>query len=193
VDSSGNVGTPCTFAITVNDDEELDETLIGCGSSGLIAPCNAPLSIEVSYGENTNGAKANGCATSVSLLKDGYACRFCNGAGKEKDKLAGGSCVLTDLGESSFTIAESGGVGDHIEYRVKVSDPMTNGNSATIRCTICVDNPSNGDYCNSHRNNLRRDLAKPGGNGNKPGHKPGRFACPASWDVKSSTFKCHGK
>jgi hypothetical protein len=167
--------------------------LIDCGTDGLIAPCNAPLSIVVSYGESANnGAKANGCATSVTLLDEGYACRFCNGAGKEVDKLAGGSCVLTDLEETSFTIADSGGVGDHIEYMVSVSDPATNGDTKTTRCTICVDNPSNSNYCDNGRNYLRRELA-PGVSKGKQTQKPKPFACPAAWDPKDSNFECGGK
>ncbi|GAX20877.1 hypothetical protein FisN_7Hh196 [Fistulifera solaris] len=160
-DDSG-AASSCEATITVVDDESISSDNLDCGGPGVIAPPNAPLNFFPSY------IKTNGCPADLTVGSP--SCSFCNGAAKTVDKLAGGSCqVGFENHPANFSVADSGGVGDHIAWTNTVCD--SNG-CAEFKCTVCVTNPSN----KGAGGRRLRDLQK--------------FTCPSTWNPKVDTFKC---
>ncbi|GAX11810.1 hypothetical protein FisN_7Lh196 [Fistulifera solaris] len=160
-DNSGAVSS-CQATITVVDDESISSANLDCGGPGVISPPNAPLDYFPSY------TKTNGC--SAALTVGNPSCSFCNGAAKTVDKLTGGSCqVGFEDHPAKFSVADSGGVGDHIAWTNTVCD----GNGcAELTCTVCVTNPRK----KGEGGRRLRDLQK--------------FTCPSTWNPKVDIFKC---
>lgn len=131
--SDGELQDTCEATIIVTDDEE---PVVDCGTIGVIAPCEEPVS-----GSFGIVPKSNGCTgVTVTAVHDG--CLFCNGAGKTKTR---DECDVSTEGPS-FNIAEAGGVASHIIFTVTATNDNAGASDefleAQATCTVCTQNPS---------------------------------------------------
>jgi hypothetical protein len=123
-DDDGSTAT-CTAAVTVRDTLP---PVISCNSPATIIPPDAPISF-------TAGA-ADVCEGAVATTISDFDCFMFTKKGKRIDKT--GSCVV-QLNGGTVTIADSGGVNDHITWTVVATDGS--GNTTTKTCEVVVENP----------------------------------------------------
>ena len=98
-------------------------------SRASAVPPDAPISF--------TGGGADACS-SVSTVITGFDCFKFTKRGKRIDKTE--SCVVSVAGDT-ITIDDVGGVGDHISWKIAVTD--VNGNSSEGTCEVIVVNPGN--------------------------------------------------
>ena len=114
----------CTATVTVVDEAG---PAISCNAPATITPPDAPVSF--------TATAADACGP-VSVEITSYDCYTFTRKGKRIDKR--GSCAVQILGDT-VTIADSGGVGDIIEWTVSATD--ANGNTTESTCQVTVVNP----------------------------------------------------
>lgn len=123
----GGLQSECTGTVTVQD---VTPPIISCNAPTTITPPDAPISF-------TATAQDNCSVESVELTE--YDCFKYTKKEKRVDKTE--SCVVV-VEDDTFTIEESGGVGDNIIWTAVATDGS--GNTATDKCGIVVENPSEG-------------------------------------------------
>ena len=123
-DNNGNSST-CNATVTVVDSEQ---PVITCNAPGTIVPRDIPVSFTATATDNCGVA-------SVGII--GFDCFKDTKEGKEKDKK--GACQVQVDGDT-ITILDSGGVGNHIEWTVSVTDVY--GNTTETTCGVDVVRPS---------------------------------------------------
>lgn len=117
----------CAATVTVVDEAA---PVIQCNAPATITPPDAPIAFT---------ATATDACGPASAVVTGFECFKQTKKGKTVDK--GGSCVVQVSG-ATVTILDSGGVGDHIVWRVTAEDGS--GNTITQSCEVVVANPGNG-------------------------------------------------
>jgi hypothetical protein len=115
----------CTTTVTVVDTTAPE---IDCNAPATIVPPDAPVSFTAVATDN--------CASSPSVEITAYDCFEYTKKGKRIDKRE--SCVVR-AERDTLTILDSGGVGDHIGWTVRVSDNWGNVNQK--QCQVEVINP----------------------------------------------------
>jgi hypothetical protein len=119
-DAAGNKAS-CSFDVTVVDNEL---PVISCNAPRTIIPPDAPISFTATATDNCG-------VTSVVIID--YDCFKFTKKGKRIDKTE--SCQVQVDGDT-ITILDSGGVDDHIEWTVRVTD--VNGNVEEVTCGVYV-------------------------------------------------------
>lgn len=114
----------CTATVTVTDDTP---PAISCNAPPSITPPDAPVSF--------TATATDACAAATVEVTD-YDCFKFTSKGKRIDKRD--SCVVRFSG-ATFTVLDSGGVGDTIQWTVSADDG--NGNTSETTCTMTVLKP----------------------------------------------------
>jgi len=123
----GGLSGSCSATVTVVDQAA---PVISCNAPPTIVPPDAPTTFTASASDACGAAGAE-------VLS--YDCFTFTKKGKRVDKR--GSCVVSFAG-ASLTIADSGGVGDLIDWIVRAVDG--GGNSIQRHCQVQVVNPGRG-------------------------------------------------
>ena len=115
-------GATDTCAATVNVVDTTAPT-VACNAQATITPPDAPITF--------TATSADVCGSTAQVVS--YDCWAINGAGKRIDKKQ--SCVVSFSGDQ-LTIADSGGIGDNIEWVVEGTDGS--GNTTSVTCHLEV-------------------------------------------------------
>jgi hypothetical protein len=114
----------CAATVTVTDDEP---PVPECNAPATIVPPDAPISFTATATDNCG-------VESVAVVEPD--CFMLTNKGKRIDKTS--SCSISVVGDT-ITIEDSGGVNDHISWKISVTD--VNGNTAEGECELVVANP----------------------------------------------------
>jgi hypothetical protein len=123
-DAAGN-SDACTQTIEVVD---TTAPVISCHAPSTITPPDAPISFAATATDN--------CDDNPVVEVTGFDCYTFTKKDKRIDKTD--SCVAETAG-NTFTILDSGGVGDTIDWMIRATDAC--GNTAETTCSVEVVNP----------------------------------------------------
>ena len=117
-----NGNTACSTTVEVVDTRP---AVISCNAPLNVVPSDAPISFRASA--------FDGCDGTVAAAITGYTCYAVNRDGRKIDK--GASCQVAYRGDT-VTIADTGGIGNHIAWVVSATDGS--GNATTLNCEVLV-------------------------------------------------------
>jgi hypothetical protein len=126
VTDANGLSDMCQASVMVTDDEP---PVPECNAPANIVPPDAPISFTATATDN--------CGVDSVAISEPDCFKFTQ-KGKRIDKTS--SCVVSVAGDT-ITIDDSGGVNDHISWKISVVD--VNGNAAEADCEVIVANPGN--------------------------------------------------